>query len=99
MTDVRSALGVISAALATFLVVLAVLTARISTGHDPALAGSSAALAQALRGARATVRTSASGRVLGGQSGLPAGETAQAPASPLVTRSSGAPGTSGGADD
>jgi hypothetical protein len=87
----RSPLAVASAALAIFLAVLALLTARVSTGHDPALGASTASVVHVSRGGHATVRTTASGRVIGGSSGegAGAGVASSSPAGALVTRSSG----------
>ena len=95
MTEKRlgSPFSVLSAALAIFLVVLALLTARVSSGHDPALAASAAGVAQVSRGAHATLRTTASGRVLSGPPGAGGAEAVSPAAGRLVTRSSPAPGT------
>ncbi len=87
----RSPLAVATTALAIFLAVLALLTARVSTGHDPALGASTASVVQVSRGGHASVRTTASGRVIGGSPGEGAGTAAasSSPAGALVTRSSG----------
>jgi hypothetical protein len=94
MTDkhLRSPVGVLAVALATFLVVLALLTARVSSGHDPALAGSTASVVQVSRGGHSTLRTTASGRVLSGPPGATGAEGVTPAEGPLVTRSSPAAG-------
>ena len=96
----RSPLAVASASLAVFLAVLALLTARVSTGHDPALGASTASVVQVSHGGHATVHTTASGRVVGGSPGEGARSTAagSSAAGALVTRSSGIP-VGGGHDD
>lgn len=91
----RRALPVISAALACFLAVLAVLTARVTSGQDPTLRAT-ASTALVSRGGRTVVRTTASGRVPSQMSSASAAQPGVAP-TPLVTRTSGGP--AGEADD
>lgn len=87
----RSPLAVASTALAIFLAVLALLTARVSTGHDPALGANTASVVHVSHGGHTSVRTTASGRVIAGSPGEGAGTAAasSSPAGALVTRSSG----------
>lgn len=89
--------------LATFLIVFALLMARLSAGADPALrAGVSAgAISRPVGAAATTLTTRASGAGAAvpavAQSGAAEGSTA--PAAAIVTRTSGAPGASRASDD
>ncbi len=96
MTErLRKPLPVIAAALASFVVVLVLLTARVVTGHDPALGTPSAAVVA--HGGHQVLRTTASGRAIAvGTQGTSGAAGAQLAG--IVTRTSGAPG-SGGLDD
>lgn len=87
----------LSAALASFLVAFALLTARVVNGTDPAIR--SAAQAQVVSGGgHAVLRTTPSGRVISepGTTAASHGKSGTGPAS-IVTRSSGGPG--GGRDE
>lgn len=79
----RSPLPVLAAALACFLVVLALLTARVLSGHDPALGAIASRAVVVSRSGHRVVRTTASGRAI-------AGSAVEAPSTGtgLVTRSS-----------
>jgi len=87
-----SPLTVMLPAIASFLVVLVLLTARVSTGHDPALSASASSSLVVPRGASSSIRTTASGRAIT----VPASGEAASPVQPqpqtggLVTRTSGA---------
>jgi hypothetical protein len=78
------------------LIVLALLTARVTSGRDPALLAGGATVVQTSRGGHAVLRTTPSGRVLAGP---PAGggNEPRSAHSPLVSHSSGA--LSGGEHD
>lgn len=86
----RSPLSVLTAALASFLLALALLTARVVNGTDPAIRPVAQAQVVSKQG-HTILRTTASGRLISepaGQTGSP-GAPEGGPAS-LVTRSSGA---------
>jgi hypothetical protein len=86
----RSPLSVVAAALAGFLVVLALLGVRVSGGRDPALAKNTAGRAQLFSSAgKARVRTTVSGRPLVVAPGGAGGEALGAQGS-VLTGSSGA---------
>jgi hypothetical protein len=86
----RSPLAALSATLAGFLVVLALLTARVVKGTDPGLRGTSQA--QVISGhGRTIVRTTASGRVIRETTGA-APEASGREAAALTTRTSGGSG-------
>lgn len=90
----RTPLSVIVAAAASFLVVLALLTARVVSGGDPALRTSASSSVLVSHRGRTVLRTTASGRVLG-VAGQGAGvESGGAQPATVVTRASGgfAPG-------
>ncbi len=91
-------LGVITATLASFLVVLALLTARVVSGHDPSLGSSTSASMLVSPVNRSVVRTTASGRVLGPAGSATRGATAAGGAQPVTvsTRTSG--GVAGGGE-
>jgi hypothetical protein len=99
----RSPLSVIGATLASFLVVLALLTARVTSGHEasPPAGGGAGSTLVVHRGGK-VLRTTASGRVLGPATNVAAGQqgSGRAAAQPavLLTRTSGAAGA-GGQDD
>ncbi|HEY5389097.1 MAG TPA: hypothetical protein VIJ83_00975 [Solirubrobacteraceae bacterium] len=98
----RNPLTVIGATLASFLVVLALLTAKVTSGHEQALPVGSSSSALVVKNGHKVLRTTASGRVIEPASsvaGAQAGST-QAGAQPaaLVTHASGAVG-GGGQDD
>lgn len=82
----RSPVAAVSAALASFLVVLTLLTARVVTGTDPGLRGTAQAQVVS-KGGHVIVRTTASGRVIREAVGSPS--PAGAEAASVVTRSSG----------
>ena len=94
--------SVIGASLATFLVVLVALTARLATGRDPA-ATPAVAIRQAPGNGAGTALTtrSSGGQALGPgpQSAQGAARATQAASTPLVTSASGAVGLSGEGDD
>ncbi len=94
-TVLRNPFAVISTTLASFLIVMVLLTARVVMGTDPALrAGSPSAVVISHRGHK-VLRTTASGRVIGPSGGQSGGEVSGSPANhTIVTRSSGgyAPG-------
>lgn len=96
----RNPLPAIAAAITVFLVVLALMVARLATGGDPALhvlASAPASVTATGGHGRTVLRTTASGRTIltaEGASGQ-ASATAGTGASPLITRASGA----GGRDD
>ncbi|HST34646.1 MAG TPA: hypothetical protein VLJ80_14125 [Solirubrobacteraceae bacterium] len=98
----RSPLSVVGATLASFLVVLALLTAKVTSGHEQALPAGGAGSALVVKNGHKVLRTTASGRVLEPASnvaGVQASNT-QAGAQPaaLVTHTSGAV-NGGGQDD
>jgi hypothetical protein len=85
----RNPLSVLAATLASFLVVLVLLTARVVTGNDPALrAGGTGTVLVAHRG-HTLVRTTASGRVIGGVGANAGAQHGGAAPATLVTRTSG----------
>jgi len=98
----RSPLSVIGATLASFLVVLALLTAKMTSGHEQALPVGSARSALVVKNGHKALRTTASGRVLEPASSVAVAQpgSAQSGAQPaaLVTHTSGAVG-GGGQDD
>jgi len=86
----RSPLTVLTAALASFLVVFVLLTARVVSGHDPALRASASRSALVSRGGHTILRTTASGRVLGPASSATGGaQAAGTQPVTVVTRTSG----------
>lgn len=89
----RNPFAVISTALASFLIVMVLLTARVVSGTDPALRASQSSAVIVSHSGRKVLRTTASGRVIGasgGQSGESGSEIGGARANhALVTRSSG----------
>ncbi len=100
----RSLLAVGAATLASFLVVLTLLTARVITGTDPALHASASRTVLVTHGGHAVLRTTASGRVLGsaaetsgasGAGGAPSGAHHAA----IVTRTSGGLAGTGARDE
>lgn len=88
----RNPMSVIAPALACFLVVLALLSARVMSGREQALSPSSPGVALVSRGGHTILRTTASGRVLGPQAGVPAAQAGATRLATLVTRTSGLPG-------
>jgi hypothetical protein len=96
---VSNPLGVVAASLASFLVVLALLTARVSNGHDPALARGAAGGARVSRDGRIAVRTNASGRPLARPAGAGGAESSPSLPGAVLSRPSGAPGATGAGDD
>jgi hypothetical protein len=97
----RSPLSVVGATLASFLVVLALLTAKVTSGHEQALPVGGGGSALVVKNGHKILRTTASGRVIEPASGVAvtSGST-QSGAQPaaLVTHTSGAAG-GGGQDD
>jgi len=85
----RSPLTVLTAALASFLVVFVLLTARVVSGHDPALRASASRSALVSRGGHTILRTTASGRVLGPASSATGALAAGTQPVTVVTRTSG----------
>lgn len=96
----RSPLAVASAALAMFLAVLVLLTARLSAGHDPALGLATASIGHVSHRGHAVIRTTASGRVIEGAAseGAGAGTAGHSQTEAIVTRTSGGQ-VGGGSDD
>lgn len=96
----RSPLAVACAALASFLAVLVLLSARLSAGHDPALGAATASIGHVSHSGHAVVRTTASGRVIAGSSspGAGAGTSSGSQAEAIITRTSGGQ-VDGGRDD
>lgn len=97
----RSPLTVIGATLASFLVVLALLTAKVTGGNEHALPVGGAGSALVVKNGHKVLRTTASGRVIEPASGVAVTSgSAQSGAQPaaLVTHTSGAVG-GGGQDD
>jgi hypothetical protein len=98
----RSPLSVIGATLASFLVVLALLTAKVTSGHEQALPAGGAGSALVVKNGHKVLRTTASGRVLEPAASVAGAQAvnSQAGAQPaaLVTHTSGAVG-GGGQDD
>ncbi len=94
----RGPLAVIAAALASFLVVLVLLTARVVSGHDPSLRASASTAAIVTRGGHTVLRTTASGRTVPVAAGAGV-EAGAAQSVPLVTRSSGAVAGAGEGDE
>ena len=87
--------------LATFLVLFAVMMARLKAGVDPALragAGSSLVASRAAGGAVRT-RTSGAGASAGTATPVAASEEPSAQSQAIVTRASGASGTQGAGDE
>ncbi len=93
-------LPVMATSLAAFLAVFALLTSRIVSGHDPALARPTATVTGAGANGSPTLRTTASGRVVaaGPAAGGGAAVPANAPTPPLTTAASGAGAIGGGED-
>ena len=83
----RSPFAVLSAALASFLVVLALLTARVVTGTDPSLRATAQTQLVARHG-HTVIRTTASGKKIVETVSGSGGASSKAPAG-LVTRTSG----------
>jgi hypothetical protein len=83
---------VLSAALALFLVVFALMSARVVIGTDPGLPAGPQAHVVTTKSGKTILRTTASGRIV--REALPA--TAVRSGAPLVTRASGAQGESDG---
>lgn len=81
-----SPLAVVSAALASFLVVLALLTARVVSGTDPSLRPAAQTQLVAHNG-KTVIRTTASGRRI--VESVPAGGKAATTPAGLVSRTSG----------
>jgi len=97
-TLLRNPLSVISAAAASFLVVLALLTGRVMTGQDPALLSASASSPALIsKGGHTVLRTTASGKVIGGATPASGVQAGGAQPAAFVTRTSGAAG--GGRDE
>jgi len=92
-TFLRNPFAAISTALASFLIVMVLLTARVVSGTDPALRASQSSAVVVSHSGRKVLRTTASGRVIGtsgGQSGESSSEVGGARANhAIVTRSSG----------
>ncbi len=85
----RRPLPVIASALASFLVVLTLLTARVVTGSDPALHPGTSSAVVVSRHGHTVLRTTASGKVISvGTQGAGAQGVGAQPA-PVVTRTSG----------
>jgi|GEM_PF-6779596 len=94
----RNPFAVISTALASFLVVMVLLTARVVTGADPALHANTPSAVVVSHNGRKVLRTTASGRVTVVSTG-PGKEIGGSPASHgIVTRSSGGYGAGGESD-
>ena len=97
-TLLRNPLSVLSAAAASFLVVLALLTGRVMTGQDPALLSASASSPALIsKGGHTVLRTTASGKVIGGATPAVGTEASGAQPASFVTRTSG--GAAGGGRD
>jgi hypothetical protein len=97
----RSPLSVLGATLASFLVVLALLTAKATSGQEQALPAGGADTALVVKNGHNVLRTTASGRVLepASAAGVQASNThAGSQPAALVTHTSGAVG-GGGQDD
>ena len=95
----RGSLSVIAAAAASFLVILALLTARVVRGTDPALrASASSAVVVSGRG-HTVLRTTASGRVLAAATQAPSAGAGRLQPATLVTRASGLLAGEGGRDE
>ena len=97
----RSPLSVVGATLASFLVVLALLTAKVTSGHEQAQPLGGAGSALVVKNGHKVLRTTASGRVIEPASsvaGAQPGNVAGAQPAALVTHTSGAVG-GGGQDD
>jgi len=95
----RSPLSVIAAASASFLVVLALLTARVVSGGDPALRVSASSAVFVSHRGKTVLRTTASGRAIGiakQGAGLESGGTQPAT---VVTRASGSFAAGGERDE
>jgi hypothetical protein len=92
----RNLLGVAAASLASFLVVLTLLSARLVSGRDPALNASASRSVLLSPGGRQVVRTTASGRVVAGaaaaRSGAGAASRGSQPITALTRTSGGAAG-------
>jgi hypothetical protein len=101
-SPLRNPLPAIAAAVTVFLVVLALLIARLSSGFDPALhpiASTPAVAATAAGGQRHTVlRTTASGRTILTSEAGP-GQVGTGAAAPSVSPRTRASGATGGRDD
>jgi hypothetical protein len=98
-TSARDLLAVAAASLASFLVVLTLLTARVVSGRDPALNPGVSASALLSPAGRQVVRTTASGRVIGGAAAASSGSGAASRGTRPVTaltRTSG--GIAGGGE-
>jgi hypothetical protein len=93
----RNPLSVVAAAMASFLVVLVLMTARVVSGHDPALLASGPNTALVSRVGNTVLRTTASGRVIGPATAGAGTETSGAQPATLITRTSG--GAGAGAQD
>jgi hypothetical protein len=103
MTDNRpnllhNPLAVISAAAVSFLVVLTLLTGRVVSRSDPALRAGASNQVLALHRGHMVLRTTASGRVLGGATPGTGVESGGAQPAMVVTRTNGGPAGGGERD-
>ncbi len=87
----RGLLAVLAGTLASFLVVLVLLTVRVVSGVDPALRVAPTAALVTHRG-QTVLRTTASGRIIGSEQVAGGSEPAGSQPATVVTRTSGVPG-------
>ena len=86
-------LPVIGTALATFLVIFALLVGRVVTGNDPTAHRASVASVRSTRnGSGTTLRTTASGAVIPAAASAGSGTSAASTITPIATRTSGGGG-------
>ncbi len=95
----RNPLSVFSAAAASFLVILALLTARVVQGSDRALRANASSPVLVSQRGHTVLRTTASGRVLGGATQGPGVGSGGAQPATFVTRTSGGVAGEGGRDE
>jgi len=95
----RNPLSVIVATAASFLVILALLTARVVQGIDPALRANASSAVVVSQHGHTVLRTTASGRVLAAGTQAPGAEGGQAQPATFVTRTSGVFGGEGARDE
>lgn len=94
-SSLSHAVAVFTSALASFLVVLALLTARVVNGQDPVLASMRPGSALVSHGGHTVIRTTASGRVLATPAAGSAGSEHGASSTKIVTHTSGSSAAGG----
>lgn len=88
----RGLLAVLAGTLASFLVVLVLLTVRVVSGVDPALRAVAPTAALVTHRGQTVLRTTASGRIIASEQVAGGSELAGSRPATVVTRTSGVPG-------